>query len=679
MSPNEITLNDILSWEKIEKSEAGGDVYYSEELDMSAVVYKNCFKLFFNRREGTRTNSPRVFKDVRMERIRISSNEIDRLVSALKEANKDYRNGSPSMTDGQYDNMIGELEEADPDNEYLHKVEPEHFDEKVVTLPEPMLSTDKVYTEEDLGKWLNKVRKSCKEMHENPIEQIIRITPKLDGYSGYWDGEGFYTRGDGLKGTDITLAIDRGLQVIGGKNVKGPGEIVVKKEYFEEFLSEKFSNTRNIIASVIKESEWDIKIALAAKTQNVVFQPFSVLEKMEVYLDEVPKNIEIAKKLFKKNSPYDMDGIILEVVDAGVKEYMACNKHHHHWMVAVKENTEIKEAVVEKVIPNVSRTGRINPIVVIEETVLSGAKVTRVTAHHYTIVKNKGIGKGALVKVTRSGEVIPKIEDVVKPAICRLPATCPSCKQALQWDSVYLVCTNMESCPAQREGTLGHFFDVIGLDGFGPAAVKKLVDFEIYTIAQVYNLTKEEWVEAGFGEGQTKNLMKELRRSKSIDIKENVFLAGFGQHRLSRGNAEKILKEYGFDELFELYIEDIENLKGFAEITARDLYLAFQNIKDEVYELLDLCKFKLVGPEKIEVRQSPITGMVLVFTGKMQGNRKEMQEQAKVLGATIGSGVNGKTTYLVTGEKVGQSKLQAAEKNGVQVITEDAYYELIKG
>ncbi len=68
------------------------------------------------------------------------------LLENLTAANEAYRAGKPVMSDQQYDATLDELRRTDPDNKFLHTVEPEKSDRPKVKLPAPMLSTEKAYT-----------------------------------------------------------------------------------------------------------------------------------------------------------------------------------------------------------------------------------------------------------------------------------------------------------------------------------------------------------------------------------------------------------------------------------------------------------------------------------------------------------------------------------------------------
>jgi DNA ligase (NAD+) len=46
-------------------------------------------------------------------------------------------------------------------------------------------------------------------------------------------------------------------------------------------------------------------------------------------------------------------------------------------------------------------------------------------------------------------------------------------------------------------------------------------------------------------------------------------------------------------------------------------------------------------------------------------------------GGKVGSGVTGKTDFLVAGDGIGPSKLEKATQLGVQIISEDQFLELL--
>jgi DNA ligase (NAD+) len=57
--------------------------------------------------------------------------------------------------------------------------------------------------------------------------------------------------------------------------------------------------------------------------------------------------------------------------------------------------------------------------------------------------------------------------------------------------------------------------------------------------------------------------------------------------------------------------------------------------------------------------------------------REEAEDKLRALGATVTSSVTKNTTALVVGEKPGKSKLDKAEKLGIQQISEKEFLDLI--
>ncbi len=609
---------------------------------------------------------------------------IDQLLLALNAANACYRAGYPLIDDHTYDHvLLAQLKLKDPKHAFLTTVEPEVvIDSKTVPLPQRMLSTDKAYSFEAIQKWLDRVLKVAENesIEQNTVE--IRVTPKLDGYAAFDDGEVLYTRGDGTRGQDISRAFTKGLQVANGaKRGLGPGEIVISKSYFENQLSQHFENSRNIQAAIIAEKKVDPLIQKAIDDGACVFYPFAELDNWQGSAEAFIDDFEQICESIWNAVDYDIDGIIIETTNELIKAAMGSTRHHHRWQIAFKVNDESAEVEVLSVTPQTSRTGRISPVAELNPTKLSGATISRATVHHYNMVKTNGVGPGAIVELVRSGLVIPKIERVIKQVDPQIPGECPSCKAHLIWEADHLICPNKTDCPAQTENTLVHFFRTLGnVDGFGPKVIEKIAAQGVTSIHSIYQLQREQLVSFGFGDKTAENLLNQLTASRTIEIEDWRFLAAFGVTRLGFGNCEKLLQHHSLSELFEVSVEQMIAIDGFAQLSAEAIVEGLANIKSEFFKVYQL-GFNL-SSSKIDTHAtgelSPLADKVIVFTGSMQqGSRADMEKQAKTLGAKVAKSVSGKTSYLVTGEKVGANKINAATEKGVTVLTEQAYLELI--
>lgn len=620
----------------------------------------------------------------RVDKGELSDNE---LIAFLKIANALYRGGEELISDAEYDfTFLAELRARNPKHPYLRSVEPESaYEGKTVDLPVRMLSTEKAYSLDEMKAWFGRVKKAAQELKKEFGSLLFRMTPKLDGFAAYDDGRRLYTRGDGRRGTDITRVFERGLVVANnGKRGLGAGEIVVKRDYFEALLSPYFENARNFQASVVKEKELEEHAADAIRDKAAVFYPFALLPSWEKTYQDIDADFDNVIDQAWNSVNFDVDGVILEVCDAELKKHMGATRHHHRWQIAFKKNVENAQVRILGVVSQTSRSGRVNPVVEIEPTRLSGAMIHRATAHHYGMVKANGVGSGAVIELTRSGEVIPKIVRVIVPAEPEIPQQCPSCQTDLVWDGDYLYCPNNIECPAQITHTIEHFFKTLGnIDGFGSATVDKLYEHGIRSVIEIYKQRTVDFQEMGLGPKQAQNLVDELARSRSSKIEDWRFLAAFGVFRMGGGNCEKLLSHYQIENIFDLSVDQISAIEGFAEKTAEIVVAGLERIYPS-FKVMHGLGFALERtPLLSEIHESdwvtPISGKLIVFTGTMtHGKRQDMEAEAKRLGAKVGSSVTGKTDLLVTGENVGATKITHAKSKGVSVITEDQYITLAR-
>ena len=621
-------------------------------------------------------------QDITNQRIMISDLTDDDLLEFCKIANQKYRDGNPIISDEDYDFIYAlELSKRLPDHPFLQKVEDENvgFSEEKIKLPEKMLSTDKAYSWEEVNKWLERIRKFSEEINFSLDNIQIKGTAKLDGFAGFDDGNKLYTRGDGNKGSDITRVFERGLGTFNNSHRgQGPGEIVVKRSYFEKHLSGHFEYPRNFQASLIKEKELDQFAKDAIANEAALFVPFSQLPFWAGSISEFTNNFNSIVSDLESGVDFDIDGVVFEIVNSELKSHMGSNRKFHRWQIAFKENKEKAQVKVLSVTAQVGRTGKITPVAELEPTQLSGATIYRASGHHYGLVKEQGLGSGSIIELTRSGLVIPKINKVIRSVEAEIPSKCPSCDENLTWESDFLMCLNHEACKDQIIGKIIYFYKVLANnDGFGEATIQKLYDEGIRNVGDIYKLTEFELVSMGFGEKTSQNLINQLIRSRQESIEDWRFLAAFGVLRLGMGNCENLLKNYPLDQVFDLTVDDISNIDGFAELTAELIFNGLLNIKPQYENLIkdgfELEKTLILG--ETNTSYNLYHNKKIVFTGSMSSSRAVLQKQAKAFGAIVGSSVSSKTDLLIIGENVGQSKIKAAEKYGVEILSEAEYLQ----
>ena len=357
------------------------------------------------------------------------------------------------------------------------------------------------------------------------------------------------------------------------------------------------------------------------------------------------------------------------------------NRKFHRWQIAFKENKDKAQVRVLSVTAQVGRTGKITPVAELEPTQLSGATIYRATGHHYGLVKEQGLGEGSIVELTRSGLVIPKINKVLKSVEVSIPESCPSCQSELTWESDFLMCLNHDDCPDQIIGRMAYFFKILANnDGFGLASIQKLYENNIRKVSNIYQLSHSDLTAMSFGDKTAKNLLDQLARSTQESIEDWRFLAAFGVLRLGMGNCENLLKCKPLGEIFDLSVDDVVNMDGFAEITAKLIIEGLEEIKEE-FRVLKAFGFVLESTQLISNSANfdhPFFNKQIVFTGKMSHPRADLQKQGKSLGIKVATSVNSKTDFLIIGENVSITKLNTAKEKNVVILKESDYLSIIE-
>ena len=605
------------------------------------------------------------------------------LVNFLKEANAAYRSGQSIIDDATYDQMyLAELASREPSHPFLSSVEPEAelglgSATKKVRHLNPMLSTDKAYTQEEITAFVTRVIKFAEKIGIEEDALQFRITPKLDGMAANYSDDILATRGNGQLGNDISRNLQRGLVAVGGTNT-GVGEIVISETYFNENLNDQFSHPRNFVTGLIGADNLSDEATKAMQDKVIRFVPYSQLNNELCGTEALRNDVEKLCAKIEGDCLYPVDGSVIDVMNQEIRESMGSTNHHHNWQIAKKLKGETAVTTVEGITWQTGRTGRITPVLNVKTINLSGADISNVTGHNAGNIKNLNVGIGAEIEIVRSGEVIPKLLGVLKiGADAEIPQNCHTCEAIAEMERDFLVCQNPE-CSAKIEARLMHFFSVLGnVDLFGPRTIAILVENDIKDLPLIYQQDAASFEGMGFGAKQATNLVEQLVRSRTEAVEDWRFLAAFGIHHLGRGDSRKLLRVHKLADLKSITGEQLVDIPGFGEITAESIPRSLE-ARWPVIEAMLALEFNLLSDEPVEAIDSPISGKYIVFTGSMQMPRGDMQENARKLGATVQSSVNKKTEILVIGDKVGAKKIEKAEALGTQVITEADYLTLIE-
>ena len=372
-----------------------------------------------------------------------------------------YTDGTSPVSDEEYDDLKDYAKLNFPNNPYFLEVGAPVIGEKV-PLPFVLGSLNKV-KEDTLQAWFDKQK-----------SDVYLVTEKLDGVSfcvNYQHGEVYFaaTRGDGYFGSDITakakifcppmkervgsawyrceaMLIGDAHVELGYKTARNGAAGILNREYLkdDQRITPMFYECLNYGPGT--EEEKYNHMLEHFSTRNV---PNSIIFDRRT----MPISVLITfLEMVSDNGLYEVDGLVITPMD-----YERENVEFPEGKVAFKMNEKPVEATVNMVEWKVSRTGRVVPVVHINPIELQGVTVTKATGFNAKFISDEKIGSGSIVKIVRSGDVIPYITECVRGAIGELtPEVCPSCDHDLVNEGVDIVCPN-EQCISRAFKQVEHF------------------------------------------------------------------------------------------------------------------------------------------------------------------------------------------------------------------------------
>jgi NAD-dependent DNA ligase len=610
---------------------------------------------------------------------------IKQLKEKIKVANEAYRIGQPIMSDKEYDILIEELADISPDDELLSVVGHEVLDETRKTrLPIPMASMNKIKTLDEIKDW--------QRLKLIPSTVEIICTPKYDGLSlckeELNDGD-CITRGDGVYGQKS----NEHYKLI-GNHLTGVtdfthtyGELIMPKQVFIDKYSNDYSNPRNFVGGLInspdpREALKDcnfVKYGGVPVLRNQFTTKQEILDKLnEGQSSKVKYHVcgildlteELLISLFKEwSGEYEIDGIILEVNNLATQSSLGreTSSGNPVYARAFKHSSFEQSAETEYlgISWNISKQGLLKPIIHIKPVKLDGVTVSNVTGNNARFVKDMGIGPGSILKIVRSGMVIPKIVDVIKTGEFIEP-TIEGVEIA--WNEAGIELITLTETDDQKLRKNISFFEILEADSVGEGVITQLWEAGYKTIEQILNLTTTDLESIDrFGKRKAKIVFDSIQKSiKGVQLSKLQHATGIF-HGL--GSKKLALLEH-FDG--KPTIQQVMEIEGFAEISA-NIYV------DNYDKFFDFIKdLPVTIQEKVEVirTSNDLDGMVVVFTGL---RLKEEEKLLELRGAKIGSSVSKNTTHLVCKDpNSGSSKLEKAKSLGIEIMSVDDLNILLK-
>ena len=332
------------------------------------------------------------------------------------------------------------------------------------------------------------------------------------------------------------------------------------------------------------------------------------------------------------------------------------------------------------------RTGSLNPFAVLEPVVVAHATVKLATLHNEDDVRRKDIRIGDTVIVQRAGDVIPQVVGPVvslrtgEERVFEMPKTCPVCETPVVRPAgeAMSYCPN-RACPAQIFRLMTHFAGRGGMDieGLGESLADQLLKTGLVSdVADIYYLQKDDLVRLErFAEKSASNLLNNIAASKTRPLGRLLF--ALGVRHVGGETAELLAGHFGsIDALAEATLEDISAVPGIGPKIAESVYEYFHD--EDNLRLIDKLRKAGVRLEgAVAAREGPLKGQSFVVTGSLsRWSRNEVESLLKKLGASVGSSVTKKTSYLVAGENPG-SKLTKAQEYGVPIMDEASFVEFV--
>lgn len=623
-----------------------------------------------------------------------TNEDLDELESQLEKCLDAYELGESLITDDDYDQYKRILTQLKPNSNFLKKIgnKPKRNKE---TLPFILGSLTNKFesenTSESIQAWLDK----------NDNGSGFVLSHKLDGVAiecEYTNGvlTGAWLRGDHYEGENITAKalkfVPNTIEVL-SESLSGKlyfkGEILLNCE--PETIG--YKTKRNAAAGIINRDDHSklqylyvlfhtyiptLKDTLLSETEldRIVFmeETFGPMSNVVVPFSSADSKedvTKIAKQLFEQETQYDKDGVVITVNQSEVENIKLPEKK-----IAFKFNKMSVEAEVVSVEWNTSRTGKIIPVVVVKPVILGGATIQRATGFHAEFILENVIGPGAIVKLIRSGDVIPYISEVIKKAEqADMPTKCPTCGWPMKTEGtkIHLYCINPE-CAAQTQKGIAYFFEKLGLENFSE---KMLTSLGCTNVIDVYKLKKEDILKLdGWAETSTVDFLNRIEETKKA--RPEKVLAALGIDGLGTTTSKLVLENFSIKEIMDSFndptklqniIYKLIQIKGLG---AKKVSSIMKGLKENK-ELLE--NFISLTSNLVQVT-GRLSGKSFCITGSLSKPRKAYEQVIEKYGGSNTS--ISSCDYLICNTPSDSSKFQKAKDKGVKIITEQELLTLIR-
>ena len=485
-----------------------------------------------------------------------------------------------------------------------------------------------------------------------------------------------------LKSQDSRVVAERGLDAY-LYYLLIPQESEERRVKSEESHADNIHSKSNSNSSLIthhsslleQASRWGFKISEGMRKAHSLQEIFDFIN----YWDKERKNLPVAT-----------DGIVLKVNSLRQQRHLGYTAKSPRWAIAYKFKAERVCTRLQEVTYQVGRTGAITPVANMETVQLAGTRVHRATLNNEDFIRSFDLHEGDWVFVEKGGEIIPKIVGVdesrrdpsAQPV--RFITHCPECGAELRRvdGEAAHYCPNDTGCPPQIKGRIEHFIarKAMNIDSLGPETVDTYYERGlIENIADLYTLTPDQLNYEGNREKSARKIVAAIEASKQVPFERVVFALGI---RMVGEQTAKILARHfkSIEALRNATVEQLTEVDGVGGIIAVNIVDYFRNPKNiEIIDRLISYGLQMQLSEQQQTQQSTLLegkSIVIsgVFTHHSRDEYKEIIEQNG--GKNVGS-ISSKTSFILAGDNMGPSKLEKAQKLGIQIINEDEFLAML--
>ena len=620
---------------------------------------------------------------------------MDRMTELVEKLNdyayRYYTLDEPIVSDKEYDALYDELVELESQtgtrlaNSPTHRVGGELLKQfESHTHKQRLYSLAKSQSFGDLESWWTRCAYSL-----NEDKFLCSVEYKYDGLTvnlTYNNGElvRATTRGNGVKGEIVTNGA-KTIRTI-PLTIDFKGEIEVQGECIMRLSElEKYNNThdiplknarnaaagalRNLDSKVTAERHLDF-MAYSVGYSDIAFNSqkemvdFLVKNKFRIgdyvkYADNLNDIQTLINEIESKRNTLDylIDGAVIKINEQSFRNELGFTEKSPRWAMAYKYEAEEVTTILKDVIWQVSRTGKLNPLAVLEPVELCGATISRATLNNLDDISKKGVKIGSRVFIRRSNDVIPEILGVAEDnngSVILPPDKCPSCGGDVKVDGAFVYCENKENCGAVHISRLDHFAsrEAMNIEGLSEKTILQLYNLGfLRDIDDIYDLTAEQLIQAeGFKDKKVSNILNAIKNSKNAAL--DNFIYSLGIANIGKKSAKQLADKFkSLENLQSATIEDILSLDDFGEIMATSVYNFFNN--DANKKLIDSLLSKGIQLEFKEVKQGVLTGITICLTGSISVPRSKAKQMIIDNGGSVADSVSKNVNVVVYGEEAG--------------------------